>query len=79
MPSAAHRSTIASVAPVRHVCRGSARVDDGRDGLRLGELGVRGLAEAEVTDQALLLEFGQGAERLGDGLPPGAFGPQPQV
>ena len=32
-----------------------------------------------MTDQALLLEFGQGAERLGDGLPPGAFGPQPQV
>jgi hypothetical protein len=32
-----------------------------------------------VADQALLLEFGQGAERLGDGLPAGAFGPEPQV
>ena len=47
--------------------------------LRPGELGVRRLAEAEVPDQALLLEFGQGAERFGDGLPAGAFGPQPQV
>src|SRR6185312_15204040 len=53
--------------------------DDGRDGLRLGELGVRRLAEAEVTDQALLLELGQGTERLGDGLPAGAVGPEPQV
>jgi hypothetical protein len=78
MPSAAHRSTRASsrrVGEVVEVLHG----DDGRDGLRLGELGVRRLAEAEVTDQALLLEFGQGTERLGDGLPAGAFGPEPQV
>ena len=59
------------VAPVRHVVQ-VLHGDDGRDGLRLGELGVRGLAEAEVADQALLLEFGQGTERLGDGLLAGA-------
>src|SRR5580693_940811 len=42
--------------------------DDGRDGLRLVELSRGGRAEAEVADQAVLLQFGQGAELLGQGL-----------
>jgi hypothetical protein len=37
--------------------------DDGRDGPRLGELDRGDAAEAEVTDQALLLQLGQRAER----------------
>ena len=53
--------------------------DHGCDGLRLGELGVRRLAQAEVADQALLLQLGQGAERLGDGLLAGAVRRQAQV
>ena len=67
MFSAAHRSTSASscaVGQVVEVLDGTDR----RDRLRLGELAADDAAQAEVADQALLLEFGQRAELLGDRL-----------
>ena len=42
--------------------------NDGSNGLRLGELLWRDIAEAEVTDKALFTEFGKDAKRFGDGF-----------
>ena len=52
---------------------------DGRDRLRLGELGLRRRADAEVPDQAVLLQLSQRAEGLADRIGAVAFGGHPKV